>query len=151
MAQELLRLGRDLGYSTVLFDPRPERITRSHRRAAHEVVTSLDELEIDDRTALVHTDHDSADVAETVAVALRNHARFVGVMGSVRHVGGHLGRLADMGFSRDEIDRIHSPVGLDLGGSSPSEIALSIAAGLVAERNGASGAWLDREGRHREV
>jgi molybdopterin adenylyltransferase len=144
VAEELLRLGRALGYDTVLFEPRVDRITRRHRRAAGAVVTSADQLEIDDRSALVHTDHDAPDVAETLAEALRARARFVGVMGSARHVGGHLERLAAAGFSKEDVARVRSPVGLDLGGSSPSEIALSIAAGVVAEHNGAPGGWLDR-------
>jgi xanthine dehydrogenase accessory factor len=48
-----------------------------------------------------------------------------------------------MGFEDGEIGRIRSPVGLDLGGQRPDEIALSIAAGLVAARHGRGGGWLD--------
>jgi xanthine dehydrogenase accessory factor len=82
-------------------------------------------------------------VAETLAVALRSPARFVGVMGSRRHVGPYVEALREMGFADRDLARLRSPVGLDLGGRSPEEIALSIAAGLVASRRGAEGGWLD--------
>ena len=142
VARQLLSWARDLGYATVLFESRPDRVTRAVARVADAVVTSLDDLHVDDKTALVHTDHDAPDVAQTLAVALRGQANFVGVMGSARHVGGHLERLSEQGFAPAELDRIQTPVGLDLGpGSSPAEIALSIAAGIVAHRNGASGGW----------
>jgi xanthine dehydrogenase accessory factor len=50
--------------------------------------------------------------------------------------------LRSMGFSEDDLARINSPVGLDLGGRSPQEIALAIAAGLVAARHSREGGWL---------
>ena len=49
-----------------------------------------------------------------------------------------------MGFTDDDLARIRSPLGLDLGGRDPEQIALSIAAGLVADSNGRDGGWLDR-------
>ena len=76
-------------------------------------------------------------------VQLRSPARFVGVMGSRRHVGPYLDDLRAMGFDDEAIGRIRSPVGLDLGGQRSDEIALSIAAGIVAARHGRGGGWLD--------
>jgi xanthine dehydrogenase accessory factor len=49
-----------------------------------------------------------------------------------------------LGFNDQDLDRIRSPLGLDLGGREPEEIALSIAAGLVADRNDREAGWLDR-------
>ena len=51
--------------------------------------------------------------------------------------------LKAVGFTDEDLMRIRSPLGLDLGGRSPQEIALSIAAGLVAARSGRAGGWLD--------
>jgi xanthine dehydrogenase accessory factor len=65
-------------------------------------------------------------------------------MGSRRHVGPYLEDLRAMGFADDDIRRIRSPVGLDLGGRRPEEIALAIAGGIVADANGRDGGWLDR-------
>jgi xanthine dehydrogenase accessory factor len=69
----------------------------------------------------------------------------VGVMGSRRHVGPYIEALRSMGFTDEELARIRTPVGIDLGARTPAEIALSIAAGLVAARTGRSGGWLDGE------
>ena len=49
-----------------------------------------------------------------------------------------------MGFGDEDLARIRSPLGLDIGGRSPEEIALSIAAGIVADANGREGGWMDR-------
>jgi xanthine dehydrogenase accessory factor len=65
-------------------------------------------------------------------------------MGSRRHVGPYVESLRAMGFTDDDLARIRSPLGLDLGGRAPEEIALSIAAGLVAARHDRDGGWLDR-------
>jgi xanthine dehydrogenase accessory factor len=52
--------------------------------------------------------------------------------------------LRAMGFSEDDLARVRTPVGLDLGARTPVEIALSISAGLLAGRSGRDGGWLDR-------
>jgi xanthine/CO dehydrogenase XdhC/CoxF family maturation factor len=65
-------------------------------------------------------------------------------MGSRRHVGPHVQELKVMGLSEEELARLRTPVGLDLGARSPAEIALSIAAGLLAARTGHDGGWLDK-------
>jgi xanthine/CO dehydrogenase XdhC/CoxF family maturation factor len=144
VALELCRITGALGYRTVLVEPRAERVTRAHRRAAARVLTAPDTVALDARAAVVHTDHDAPDVAPALAFALRSPARFIGIMGSSRHVGPHLQALEAMGFSANDLERVRTPVGLDLGGRAPAEIALSIAGGLIADRHGASAGWLDR-------
>ncbi|HEX5951392.1 MAG TPA: XdhC family protein, partial [Actinomycetota bacterium] len=93
----------------------------------------------------VFTDHDAAGIADMLVRALRSPAGFVGVMGSRRHVTPYLEELRSRGLGDEEIARIRSPLGLDLGGQRPDEIALSIAAGLIAHRHGRSGGWLDAD------
>jgi molybdopterin adenylyltransferase len=144
VALELLKIASSLGYRTALVESRPEWVTAGHRTAAGEVLGSSEAAEIDDRTDAVHTDHDAPGVAESVAMLLRSPARFIGVMGSRRHVGPHVEQLRAMGLSDDDLKRMRSPVGIDIGGRTPAEIALSIAAGLVAARTHAEGGWLDR-------
>ena len=144
VALELCRIAAALGYRTLLIEPRAERVSRAHRRAAARVLSSPEAVALDARAAVVHTDHDAPDVVDALAFALRSPARFIGVMGSTRHVGGHLEALETMGFSAADLERVRTPVGLDLGGRTPAEIALSIAGGLIADRHGASAGWLDR-------
>jgi len=144
VALELLRLARGLGYGTVLVEARAERITAEHRAAAGSVAAALDPAAVGATTDAVHTDHDAPGVADSVAVLLRTDARFIGVMGSSRHVAPHVVALQTRGFTADDLARVHSPVGLDIGGSTPGEIALSIAAGLLASQRQRQGGWLDR-------
>jgi molybdenum cofactor synthesis domain-containing protein len=144
VALELLRLGRALGYRITVVEPRAERVTPAHRAAADEVLATFDQVVLGANTDIVHTDHDAPGVAASLAASLRSPARFVGVMGSRRHVGPYVETLRSMGFTDEELARIRSPLGLDLGGKTPQEIALSIAAGLVAARAGRDGGWMDR-------
>jgi molybdopterin adenylyltransferase len=143
VALELLRLAHGLGYRTSLVEPRTERVTPDLRAEADEVHEAIDATMLDTRTDVVHTDHDAPGVADSLALLLRSPVRFVGVMGSRRHVGPYVQALREMGFADEDLARIRSPLGLDLGGTSPQEIALSIAAGLVAARTGRDGGWMD--------
>jgi molybdopterin adenylyltransferase len=143
VALEVLRLISNLGWRRVLVESRDAQITAEHRRAADEVLNGASALTIDERTLAVHTDHESPDLADTLAWLLHSPARFVGVMGSARHMGAHLDALRARGFGDGAIGRIHTPLGLDIGGKSVEEIALSIAAALVAANNDRPGGWLD--------
>ncbi len=143
VSRALVRLARPLGYAPVLVEPRAERVTERDRSAV-AVAGGLDEVELDGRTRVVFTDHDAPGIADALAIALRSPARFVGVMGSRRHVGPYVERLRELGFDDGELARIRSPLGVDLGGREPEEIAVSIAAGLVADANDRDAGWLDR-------
>jgi molybdenum cofactor synthesis domain-containing protein len=144
VARELRRHATRLGDEVVLVEPRADRVT-AEDGAAGPVVSSMAEANIDEGTDVVFTDHDAPGVAEQLAEALRSPARFLGVMGSRRHVAPYLDDLRAMGFDAAALARIRSPVGLDLGGRRPQDIALSIAAGLVAARNRRAAGWLDAE------
>jgi xanthine dehydrogenase accessory factor len=132
-------MGR-LGTEVVLVEPRTDRVAPGD----DPVVPTVADLDLSAYGEAVLTDHDAPGVTETLATLLRSPVRFVGVMGSRRHVGHYVEELRSRGFSDDEVERIRSPLGLDLGGRDPEEIALSIAAGVVAARHERDGGWLDR-------
>ena len=90
---------------------------------------------------VVHTNHDAPDLVEALEAVLPRNPRFIGLVGSRRHTGHHLEALRAKGVPEEVIERIQSPVGLDLGSRTSQEIALSILAGLVAVRRGGSGGW----------
>lgn len=140
----LLKWGRDLGYETVLIEHREGWVTAEHRTHASQVLDSAKDVSAANAMDVVHTDHESEKVAEQIAEVLKHHPRFVGIIGSARHTGHHIQQLAETGVERESIDRIQSPVGLNLGSRSPQEIALSILAGLLRYRTGRSGKWLDQ-------
>ena len=144
VALELLRLGHGLGYRTLLIESRTERVTQDFLSSADAVGTAIDGLALDGRSVAVHTDHDAPQLDASIAALLRSEAGFIGVMGSRRHVGSHVAALRAEGFADDDLARVRSPVGIDVGAKTPAEIAISIAAGLVAARTGRDGGWLDR-------
>jgi len=93
---------------------------------------------------VVHTNHDASDLVEALEAVLPRNPRFIGLVGSRRHTGHHLEALRSQGVGEHVIGRIQSPVGLDLGGLTPAEIALSILAGVVASRHGRPAGFLER-------
>ena len=131
---------RLVGYDAVIVEPRAERLVASDE--PH--VGAIEELELGTNDVVVLTDHDAPYAATVLAAAARSPARFVGMMSSRRHVVRHLDALRALGLSEEEVARVHAPVGLDIGGRSADEIALSIAAGIVADDHGRGGGWLDR-------
>ena len=80
------------------------------------------------------------DPAASTIQTLDSPARYVGALGSRRTHAKRIDSLRDLGVADDAIARIRAPIGLDLGGRSPAEIAVSIIAELVADRRGGDGA-----------
>jgi xanthine/CO dehydrogenase XdhC/CoxF family maturation factor len=139
----LARWGREVGFDPIVVEPRTERLAGFGAPAAR-VETALPDFPSGAEVYAIHTDHDAPGVADSVAALLRAGAAFVGVMGSARHVGPHVEQLRAMGFGDDDLARVRTPVGLDIGARSAEEIALSMLAGVVAARRGRDGGWLDR-------
>jgi molybdopterin adenylyltransferase len=129
-----------LGFHVLLVESRTERLGPGDEPS----VRSLQDVDLTTSDVAIFTDHDAPDVIPALSVLLHSPAAFIGAMGSRRHVAPYLAPLRDLGFTDEQLGRIRSPVGLDLGGRSPAEIALSIAAGIVAAGSGHDGGWLDR-------
>ncbi len=129
-----------LGYDVVMLESRSERLAPTDAPAA----TRIDELDLTGFDVAVLTDHDAPEVTESLAALLAAPVGFVGVMGSRRHVGHYVETLRAQGVDDAQLARIRSPLGLDIGGRAPEQIALSIAAGIVADANDKQGGWLDR-------
>ena len=129
-----------MGFRTILVETRPERLKGAEWPPA---IGSLSELgaAIGSDVYAVHTDHDAEDLVQALEALLPSEPRFIGLVGSRRHTGHHLEALRAKGVPEEVISRIQSPVGLDLGSTTPGEIALSILAGLVAVRRGGRGGW----------
>jgi len=145
VAAAVLEWATAVGFRTVLVESRAERL-RGSLWDADAVLDRVDALEgaiAGDEIYAVLTDHDAPDVVDLCALLLRREPRYLGLMGSRRHTSHHLEALRAGGASEAEVASIRTPVGLDLGGRTAPEIALSIVAGLVAVRRGGGGAWKD--------
>jgi xanthine dehydrogenase accessory factor len=134
VALELAHIAAHVGYDVMVLEPDPDRSCAGLPRAADAAAAGLDEW-----TDVVVTDHDRSELGDVLAAVLRGAPRWVGVMGSPRHTAPHVAALRERGFDERDIDRVHRPIGLDIGSHSPGEIAVATVAGLVADRNGRPG------------
>jgi xanthine dehydrogenase accessory factor len=143
-ADPLVRLGKFLGYRVSLCDARPVFATRERFPEADDVVVQwphryLAATDVDRRTAVCVLTHDAKFDVPVLAEALRSPAGYVGAIGSRRTCADRAERLRAAGLTDSELARLRSPVGLDLGGVTPEEVALSIGAEIVALARGGSG------------
>ncbi|MFD0149497.1 XdhC family protein [Streptomyces sp. NPDC055721] len=157
-AAALVRLGKFLGYHVTVCDARPVFATEARFPEADEVVTAwphryLDTTAVDERTVLCVLTHDAKFDVPLLERALRLPVAYVGAMGSRRTHEDRVARLRETGVTQREIDRLRSPIGLDLGARTPEETALSIASEFVAHRYGGTGRPLTGTGEpiHRDT
>ena len=146
-AGAVARAGVFLGYRVTVCDARPVFATPRRFPEAHEVVCEwphryLSRTAVDERTVICVLTHDPKFDVPLLEVALRSPAAYVGAMGSRRTHDDRLGKLREQGLTDAELARLHSPIGLDLGARTPEETAVSIAAEIVRERWGGTGAPL---------
>jgi xanthine dehydrogenase accessory factor len=156
-AAAVARIGSFLGYHVTVCDARPVFATAKRFPQADEVVVDwphryltaqVEAGLIDERTVVCVLTHDPKFDAPVLEVALRLPLAYVGAMGSRKTHDDRLARLREIGLREDELARLSSPIGLDLGARTPEETAVSIAAEIVAGRWGGSGTRLtDLPGR----
>lgn len=150
-ARAVCRVAETIGWRPAVCDPRsrfatPERFPEAERVIAAWPREAFAELGgIDRSDSIVVLTHDPKLDDAALTIALRSEARFVGAMGSRRAQARRRERLLAAGLSAEQLDRLAAPVGLDLGGLSPGETALSIVAEVVATRNGRDGGRLSKE------
>jgi len=132
VALQLVHLAAHVGFDCLVLDPERDL-------EGADTVRTVEQAGIDARIDIVVTDHDRPELGDLLAAVLRTPARWIGVMGSPRHSAPHVTALEQRGLPRDEIARVHRPIGLDIGSRSPAEIAVSTVAGLLADRAGRSG------------
>jgi len=137
IAEALCGVMRIVGWQTIVVDPRPRFATGERVPSAGElVVAQPDELleRIDSDTAVVTLSHEERFDVPMLAGALAAGAFYVGALGSRRTGERRRQLLLEAGVDEKQIERISTPVGLDIGAETPAEIALAIAAELVASR-----------------
>jgi xanthine dehydrogenase accessory factor len=143
----LVRVGKVLGFRVTVCDARPVFATAKRFPEADEVVVDwphrwLASQEVDERTVIAVLTHDPKFDVPAIKAALQTNAGYIGAMGSRRTHEDRLIRLKEAGLADDELARVHSPIGLDLGARTPEETAISIAAEIIQSRWGGSGQHL---------
>jgi xanthine dehydrogenase accessory factor len=118
-AHPLARLGAEMGFDVLLADWRSNSL--------------LDSVRLDPSCYVIVMTHNFAHDRELVRAALRSPVPYVGILGSRRRTEQ---LLAELGDDSTGSERVHSPVGLDLGGEGPEQVALSIIAEVLADHAG---------------
>jgi len=143
VAQSLVRFAHEVGFETCVIDPRSvfatdERLGHAGQllRAWPQDAIANGQVVLDDSSFVVVLTHDPKLDEPALAAALRSDAPYIGCLGSRKTQEMRRTRLIKQGFSEAEVSRIRGPVGLDLGGRTPEELALGIIAEVVAVARG---------------
>ena len=131
-----------VGFRVVVIDDRAEfanreRFPRADQVLVASVADAFRQLRIGEDSYVVTVTRGHAMDEEVAAEALRTPARYIGMIGSKRKVAAVLERLRKRGFSEGDLARIHAPIGIDIHSETVEEIAVSIAAEMIAVRRGA--------------
>ncbi|MGH7911101.1 MAG: XdhC family protein, partial [Candidatus Dormibacteraceae bacterium] len=151
-AQATARMGKFLGYHVTVCDARATFATRLRFPDADELVVRwpdefLAEAPVDSRTAICVLTHDPKFDVPLLQVALGTEAGYIGAMGSRRTDDERAASLREAGIDEQQMARIRGPVGLDIGARTAQEVAVAIAAEIIALRYGSPGRFLhDRRG-----
>jgi len=141
ISQYLARMAKMLDFYVTVIDDREdfasvERFPEADHLIAANIAEALEKLRISENTylAILTRGHKYDQIAlEKVACS---HAAYIGMVGSRNKIKTVLDNLKEKGLPSSDLDKVYAPIGLDLGGNTPAEIALSIAAEIVKNRYG---------------
>ena len=144
VAIPLTRLASAIGFRVTVVDARSKFADRERFPEARRVIHAwpdeiLKDLPMDGSTYVVILTHDPKFDDPTITAALRGHPRYIGAIGSKKTHRERVARLVAAGVNPSEIERVHAPIGLDLGAQTAEETALAILAQMVAVRHGKQG------------
>lgn len=144
IASDLINFAKPLGFRTYVVDPRtafasPERFPHADDLIQEWPDEALPVIGLNHETSVVVVTHDPKLDDPALMVALPSPAEYVGALGSPKTHAQRVQRLLANGLTQEQIDRLHAPIGLNIGGHTPAEIALSIMAEIVAVRNKVAG------------
>ena len=139
IAQELVQHAGLLGFHTVVADPRPAFVTSERFPGADELRVGwpdavVDASAFDARTFVVVLTHDRRFEDPLWPLLLPTDARYIGAMGSSKTSAARRRRLLDSGFTDEQVDRIHGPIGLDIGSRAAGEVAIAILGEMISAR-----------------
>jgi xanthine dehydrogenase accessory factor len=138
IAEVLAKLAEEMHFRTVLIDPRKVFASNKRFSHVHKVLNAwpqntLEELNMTSATAVTSLSHDPKIDDPALIAALNSPAFYVGALGSSRTQAARRERLSAAGVSKENLDRLHAPIGIEIGAETPEEIALAIMAQVIAE------------------
>ncbi|RPJ01701.1 MAG: hypothetical protein EHM39_02925, partial [Chloroflexi bacterium] len=147
VAVPLVRLAKIMGFRTVVTDARPAFATRDKFPDADRVLAAwpedvLREIRVDHRTFVVSLNHEPRFEDALLRALAGRTIGYLGAIGKPQRVLERQERAAASNLDLEQLPAIHTPIGLDIGGKSPEEIALSIMAEIIAVKNQRPGGML---------
>jgi xanthine dehydrogenase accessory factor len=145
--EALCRAAKELGWRTIVADARGRFATKERMPSADELLVlwpdeALAQVKPDHATAVVVLTHDDKFDIPAIVGTLETDAFYLGVIGSRKNQQRRREVLLEAGVTEETLERLHGPAGLDIGGHTPAETALSILAEILAVRAGRNGGAL---------
>lgn len=145
VGKALATIGNMCGFSVEIVDDRPEyanadRFPEADRITCGRFDEVLDGYPIDANTYVVCVTRGHKHDETSLRIVAASDAAYVGMIGSKRRVGAVLRHLVEDGSNPEAVERVHTPIGLDIGAETPEEIAVSIMAEIIRARRGGTGA-----------
>jgi xanthine dehydrogenase accessory factor len=139
IALSLAKMAHITGFKISVIDERPEFANAERFPDAEQIITStvaaaFEQLAIDNFSYIVIVTYGHKGDEAVLASALKTPARYIGMIGSREKNNTIFSHLLAKGYSREEMDRVHAPIGLRIKAQTPEEIAVSIMAELIQER-----------------
>lgn len=149
VAQALIPFAERLGFHIAVVDARAALATTERFPTVSDLVVAwpdeaYERLPITRTTSIVILTHDPKFDEPAIVGALKTGAGYIGAVGSRKTNADRRVRLQESGVTDEDLERLHGPIGLDIGGGSPEEMAISILGEIIATRNGRSGGSLRR-------
>jgi xanthine dehydrogenase accessory factor len=147
VAQAIVPIARSLGFHIVVADARQQLATPERFPDVDELIVAwpeevFEQVAISRTSAICILTHDPKFDEPALLAALETNAAYIGAVGSRKTNADRRERLRAAGVSDEQLARIHGPIGLDIGGKRPEEMAISILAEIIAVQNGRLGASL---------
>ena len=152
VGQSIATIAVQVGFSVAVLDDREafanaERFPMADRVICGDFAEELERFPIGGNTYIVLVSRGHKQDELSLRCVVDSGAAYVGMIGSRRRVGTVLTHLAREGYPRETLERVHTPIGLDIGAETPAEIAVSIIAEMISVRRGGSGAKMSEARR----
>ncbi|MEM7533051.1 MAG: XdhC/CoxI family protein [Chloroflexota bacterium] len=140
IAIPLVTFANELGFETIVVDARgafatPERFPHADRLITQWPADALEDIGLDEATYMVVLTHDAKIDNPAILKALESPIRYLGALGSRKTHAKRVAALTELGATEAQLSRIHAPIGLNLGGRRPEEIAVSVIGEIVGVKN----------------
>lgn len=140
VSEKIAELAKTLDYSITVMDDRKGRLNSKifpgvENLVHGNIIENLKKISIDKNTLIIIVTHGHVYDQEALEIVLRSKASYIGMMGSSNKIKICFQELLKKGYSKEELSKVYTPIGIDIGGESPEEIAMSIMAEIQAIKN----------------